>query len=412
MSALGFVVDGEGDVPPNATVITTKRQIYRQQVNDRLFKMDDDDYRALIESLVSARRPKIVQATQEGPEKVCDLLRDSLPPLQGDQMDNLSAVINNLERHQRNLKDMKDQAEMVEGIDLRHYGLVEVLVQQAAQEYSSQIGSYGNVMGRLHKAEKQREEARTAIALLENNIRDMDKAMSLSKAELAAQRVDLAELPEQFKQAQNRERNAANNYRIIGENLNRITDEMDGAKSDLNRIQKDFEDDRRRIAFRLDDYTRAIHRLGWTEAAKALRVASDDTRSLDPSEPINQVQAAAPDSAYLIGKSQEMVEQCRTVRDRLREMVDKELVFKRQEEMLENLRHKWQETVDNVSRAEVRLAEEKERLAEALEEWQYVHPEVDLPDHRLAASRSAVLDLQAVPDQGHHDLGLMNWTRV
>lgn len=404
ISALEPVVDGEGDVPPNATVVTTKRNIYRQQVNNRLFKMDDDDYRALIESLVSARRPKIVQATQEGPEKVCELLRDSLPPLSGDQMDNLSAVINNLEIHQRNLKDLEDQAEMVEKIDHLHYALVEALVQQAAQEYSSQIGYYGNVMGRLHKAEKQRNEAGAAIAEQEGNIRDMEISISLARAELAAQRVDVKELPEKINQAKIREKNAYENYRFIGDNLDRVNKDIEGAKNDRSRIQRDFEEARHRIVLRLDGYAGAAHLLGWAEAAEMLRRSCDDTRSLDSAGPINQVLAAAPDSAHLIGKSQEMVDQCSVVLDGLKVKKEKEQAFWQQEQELEKLRQEWQKAVDNAARAEGSLAGEKESLLEALEKWQDGHPELELPDHRVAAVRGAVLDLQEVPEYGHHEL--------
>ncbi len=404
LSALGIVVDGEGEVSPEATVVTTKRHIYRQQVNDHLFKMEDDDYRALIESLVSARRPKIVQATQEGPEKVCQLLQESLPPLPGEQMDNLSAVINNLELHQRNLKDLEDQAEMAEEIDRRHYSLVEVLVQQAAQEYSSQLGSYANVVGRFHKAENQRDEARTAIDELDNKIRDMNTAMSLARSELSAQRVDVAELPAQLKQAQSREENSGKNYLITGENLGRITKEMDETNSDLSHIQTEFNNDRRRIVLRLDEQIRAAYSLSWTEAGEVLRVARDHTLTLDPSESIDQVQAATPESAYLIGKSQEMAEQCRTVRDRLRVMADRERDFQQQEGILDGLRGEWQLAVDNVNRVEDHLAEEKERLVKSLEDWQDGHPELELQDYRLATVRGAVLDLQVVPEQGHHDL--------
>ncbi|GBF33631.1 hypothetical protein DCCM_2737 [Desulfocucumis palustris] len=401
---LGLVVDGEGDVPPDAVVVTTKRHIYRQQVNDHLFKMEDDDYRALIESLVSARRPKIVQATQEGPEKVCQLLQESLPPLPAEQMDNLSAVINNLELHQRNLKDLENQAEMAGEIDRRHYWLVEVLVQQAAQEYSSQLGSYANVVGRFQKAENQRDEARTAVDGLDNKIREKKTAMSLAGSELTAQRVDVAELPAQLKQARSREESTGKNYLITGENLGRITKEIDEANSDLSHIQTEFNNNRRRIVLRLDEHIRVAHGLSWTEAGEVLREARDHTLTLDPSEPSDQAHAAAPDSACLIEKSQDMAERCRTVLDSLRVMMDRERDFQQQEGILDGLRGEWQMAVDNVNRAGDQLAEEKERLVESLEKWQDIHPELELPDYRLAAVRGAVLDLQTVPDQGHHDL--------
>jgi len=401
LPGLSKVVDGEGDVPPNAAVVTTKRHIYRQQVNDHLFKMDDDHYRALIESLVSARRPKIIQATQEGPEKVCELLRDSLPPLPGDQMDNLSAVINNLEIHQRNLKELEEQASMVEGIDRRHYALVEVLVQQAAQEYASQLGAYGNIMMRLQKFEKQRDEARRAVIALEDEIKVKKAAKALSEAELAAQRVDVADLPERIKQAQIRSQSAANYHRTVGENLDHISKEIEGAKKDLSRINKDFEEERRRTANRLDRQAGTARRLGWAEVAEMLQRAQDNTLTLDPAGPLDRIQAAAPDSACLIVKIEEGVAKCNIVRDRLKIRAEKEQEFQKQDRELKKLRDDRDKAVDAATRAEGRFLEGKDLLVEALEEWQAGFPDLELPDHRLAAVRSMVLDLKEVPEQGH-----------
>jgi len=395
---LGAVADGETDVPPGAAVVTTRRHVYRRQVNEHLFQMGDDDYRALIEALLSARRPKIAQAAQEGPEKVCRVLQESLPPLPGDQMDNLSQLITNLESHQRDLKELEDHVRWVEGIDERHRALVQVLVQQGAAEYRERMEEYRRVAGQVQRHTRDRDRARQAVNRLEQDIGQLVAARARARAQLDAQQTDAAALAGRLEAAKSRAENTKRTYGTMTETVERIKQGIQGLKQELVRVRKDFNGERDRMSLHLDAWARTD--LRWPQAASRLAVVRDAAGGLDPGDPSGKLAAARPDVSFLTGEAAGRITRCTKVRDRLRAVKDREGEFRRQEKRLEELRVLHAQAVDALTRAGERLDTVREELAAEIGEWAGRHPEMEVPDHRLAAVRSAVLDLASVPETG------------
>jgi energy-coupling factor transporter ATP-binding protein EcfA2 len=404
LPALGLVVDGETDAPDGAAVLTTERKVYRRQVNEHLFQMTDDDYRALIEVLLSARRPKIAQATQEGPEKVCRLLRDSLPPLPTEPMDNLSQVIYNLESHQRDLKDLEEHVRWVGGIDRRHLALVEALVQQAAREYGGRLEHVRHLAGQIARHARDRDRARRTIEDLDRKIAELTAVRTRAQGRLAAQKVDAEDLPRRLAQARNRAAATGRQHRTIGENLGRLQREMDALARELERIRQDFAAERDRLVLRLAGLARTAGDCRILMAAGTLETVGQAARALAPDGPPGQFKAARPDAAALSGAGEEEIRRYRKLRESLATVREKERLIAQGENTLKELRVRHQEAVENIARAEDALTALKEQLAGQLGDWWERHPELSCPDHHLAQVRGAVLDLAAVPESGAREL--------
>ena len=92
-------------------IVVTEKAEYQRLVNDYLFGFEGDDFDALIAMLLQARRPKLGE--QAGPDKVCDLLRRSLPGISPDRLSRVGEVVNNIEEYRRNLADVTEKAEAV-----------------------------------------------------------------------------------------------------------------------------------------------------------------------------------------------------------------------------------------------------------------------------------------------------------
>jgi hypothetical protein len=398
--ALGKIVDGEGDVPLGSVVMTTKRQVYRQQVNRNLFKMTDDDFLALMETLVSAGRPKIVEASTLGPEKVFEALRGSLRSLPVELMDNLSAVITNLEKYQRNMKEIERHVSLLDELDQKHYAMVEGLVQKATQEYSSELGRYANLIGRLRQAERQKEEAIQKRVELGAHIATLKTRRATAEARLAAVQIDAGDLPEQLSRAEAVEAELLKQVQAAGSDIERIGGEIERHRARLTLLQDSFDRDRRQLVAALQAQANHMRQIGWKRGADIIDAGRSDVMSLHSSDTPDQAEAVRPETAYLLSEVRSHIKEINEIRKLLKAVEDASNILLRGEQHLENLRRERQSAVDAIGAAEERLEHERDWLLTAIEACVNVCPPDEVPDHVMASVRSAVSDLAAVPEAG------------
>ncbi|HCC33350.1 MAG TPA: hypothetical protein DEQ28_05535 [Clostridiales bacterium] len=386
--------------PP--AVVTTERGEYRRQVNGHLFGVNDDDFRELIGMLLAARRPKLGE--QRGPEEVCQRLLESLPGIPRDRLDRVAEVVHNIEDYQRNLEEVVHRAERVEVIDGRLLDLVEVLVQEAAQQYGRTVGSLGSVVSQLKEA---RETHAAAGAELETLRRETEQRQSRLR-EIAAEREVFqaapdADLPAQLTRAQAEAEKLAQRREDltgrVGEQRRQVAD----ADRELEAKAERFQTRALGLRNQLEAVARYAETLGWTDGTRKLTVAAEDLPGLRVTTPGGEILAARPDPA-LEPEGQQMVRAYRHLAACHRSLTEAEVAYRHRQETLNNLRKQRQARADQMNDIQDQVDERREQLARDLQRWREVSPAAEVPDHVVARVVAAVAGLTAAPERGQAGL--------
>ncbi len=379
-------------------VVTAERGEYRRQVNAHLFGMPDDDYQALISMLIQARRPKLGE--QAGPEKVCALLRDSLPGVPAERLERVAEVVTNIEQYQRNLDDVTRRAERVEELDRHLYALAEVLVQAAAAQYGTAAGRLGSVVAKLNQARAALEQAEAEAGRLgADSIRRQARLAEITARLQIFRDRDDTHLPTRLTEAQTEERSLTGRL----ETLIRRTGEQEQQNrrhdQHLEQLQGRFSSRTQQMARELDRLGRQANAAGWAECARALAAAAEDLVTLAVSDPVDQAEAVRPDAA-LTAEGEQLVRAHRALAAQREAVERQEETCRQKQAQLQALRSNQDDLSNAAVKAEGEAERRKDELAAALAQWQEHSTGLDVADHLLATVIRAVQELAVAPQTG------------
>ncbi|MFO7173685.1 MAG: hypothetical protein DIU70_012095, partial [Bacillota bacterium] len=386
--------------PP--AVATGDRAEYRRQVNRHLFGMTDDDYAALISMLLQARRPKLGE--QAGPDQVCLLLRDALPGIPPERLDQVAEVVHNIEEYQRNLEDVARRAACVEELDRLLLELAEVLVQKAAAEFASAQGRHGSLAARLQQAREQLQRAEGERQAAAAQLAAVEARLGEVRARLAVLRDhDAAELPLKLQAEEQEVRDLERRLDFLREQLEAERRILDQHHRALRELAERFGARVRRIGQRLTALGHRARSSGWEAGARELM---DAAAALDPlrvdAAPAD-LEAARPDPA-IAPEGQDLVRQYRELA-RLRAGVEAaEAEYRQRQDRADSLRAQQEELTERVRQAEEEADARREALVAALRAWQERSPALEVPDPVLAGVIRAVQALAAAPERGYEAL--------
>ncbi|MDB4894385.1 MAG: hypothetical protein JWN15_647, partial [Firmicutes bacterium] len=349
-------------------IVVTERAEYQRQVNSRLFGFEGDDFQALIEMLLQARRPKLGE--QSGPDKVCDLLRKSLPGVAAERLSRVGEVVNNIEEYRRNMADVGAKAEAVGRIDTSLLGLAEVLVQESARQYLSVQGSLGSVAGRLKEARQSLEAAETGLLALAEQARRRAEERAALQAEVSELSTgDGADLQTLLQEAGQQKADARAKVVELARRLGTAQGEQQRLAADQGQAAGQFESRRRALAAALDKLAREAERLGWQAAAKELSEAARAVVVLVIEDPAEVLEGAAPDLA-LAGEARSLQAEFRTAAAARRSLDEAERAYTQVQERVDGLRKAAGHLADQVEAAKDAAEEQAEGLVLALQSWQ------------------------------------------
>ncbi|MFJ5220724.1 TIGR02680 family protein [Streptomyces sp. NPDC088354] len=141
---------------------------YRETVNQTLFGLPDEAYRALRRMLHELRRPHLSQGLD--PHKLSDLLSGSLPPVDATVIGQLAAGFDGLDRHAADVRELHTAMEHISALhaDYKAYARkfaksAAVRVRRAHETHEDAIQQQKSAQTELVAAQSLLEEADTAL---------------------------------------------------------------------------------------------------------------------------------------------------------------------------------------------------------------------------------------------------------
>lgn len=383
-------------------IVVTEKAEYQRLVNDYLFGFEGDDFDALIAMLLQARRPKLGE--QAGPDKVCDLLRRSLPGISPDRLSRVGEVVNNIEEYRRNLADVTEKAEAVGRVDAALYALAAVLVQEAAVQYQSVQGSLGGVVGRLKEARASLAAAEEGLAALEEQGQNRAREQAALEAEVEELRQgEGADLQDRLRDAKERAFQAAGRAAELEGRLREQREHLEEAEARRRQTAAEFDDRRRAMTAEVENLAREAEGLGWHEAAGELREARKAIVVLAVDDPPAVVEGAWPDSRLVV-EAEDLQRGFADAARARRALDEAELAFAVAQERIADLRRRAGLAADALEAAKDRAEAERESLILQIAAWQQESRVLAPSDTDVARLTARVQALEAPPAGGVHEL--------
>lgn len=382
-------------------LVLTERAEYQRQVNQQIFGFADDDYQALIEMLLQARRPKLGEQT--GPDKVCEMLSRALPGIPSDRLARVGEVINNIEEYRRNLADVQAKAEAVGRLDHALQGVAEALVQESAHQYQEAQSKYGSVASRLRSARENLEQAEQGLALLQR----LAGERAVERAQCQAEQQQLSQgegvdLQDRLEHAQAQDRHAAERMADLAERVADARQEMAGDVATKERKMSEFDSRRRVVVTRMQDLIRTSQGLTWPAGVQELQESLRATEVLTIADPAEVVLAAPPriglsdEARNLRREFQGAVAACEVLAraERERDQVEADI---------NTLRTAVKQSADEAEAAKDRAEQRAEEIVAALQKWQEESPVLEPSDVAVARVAAVIRDRLEPPAGSHRE---------
>lgn len=383
-------------------IVTGERGEYRRLVNNYLFGMTEADYQALIGMLVQARRPKLGE--QAGPEKVCELLRNSLPGVPAERLERVAEVVDNIEQYQRNLNDVSRRAEQVAELDRRLYDLAVALQQEAARQYEQLVGQYGNTVKQLNASKERLTAAEARLAELSERTQARRTRLAEIETKLAVFRQrDEANLTERLKVA--RDARARQEAARLG-----FTSREEAQRGEIQRAERRVEElaDRfrartRLLAQELAGLAAGARGAGWSDGATELSRSASDFDTLAVGDSPAEVEAVRPHPG-LVAEARQRAGHYRQVAEQAAALARAADELRAVQARIAELRQQQATCLDAEARAEDAVDDRREELIAALVAWQEASPALAVSDVALAEVAEQVRALDAAPAGGAESL--------
>ncbi|WP_428266235.1 TIGR02680 family protein [Haliangium sp.] len=131
---------------------------YRRAVNRRLFEMPEEQYAALIDTLLQLRRPQLSKALQ--PSQLSQILTASLPPLDARVIGRLAEGFQRLEQHRAERDRFADTLKTVKDFLTVYRRYVKGQAKSRALAMTRADSAHQRARGALREAQENHEEAR------------------------------------------------------------------------------------------------------------------------------------------------------------------------------------------------------------------------------------------------------------
>jgi hypothetical protein len=384
-------------LPQPPALVTPDRDAYRRRVNEALFGMTDDDYRALIAMLLQARRPKLGE--QAGPEQMCRLLRDALPGVPEDKLERLAEVVQNIEDYQRQLEDLVRRAEVVAELDRRLGDLAEALARQAAHAWRQADGRHRAVAEQLARARAGLARAERQLSELEAQARA--RAVRLREVEGALEALrerPEADLPGQLAELEARLAEATARLRELEDQQGRVRAQLRGHEAALQELAGRFRRGTERAARAWRELARRAAAAGWADGARALEDLAGTWAALS----LEQAAASPPPTELpaLAAQARGLARACREVAARRQALEEARALARERGAELARWLQARSEATDRRTQADQAVERARAAVARALADLAAERAELSPPLEAVAAVALAVQDLQAVPPGG------------
>src|SRR5699024_2358672 len=218
--------------------VFTAARDYRRAVDERLFGLGAERYRALVDTLIQLRQPQL--SNQPNEDNLSDALSQALPPLERVLLEDVADAMTQLDEYRDELEDY-------------------AAMQQAVAQFNQTYGQYARILAR--RRARWLRQAQTAFDNASGEARTAQEAFTAAQQAVATRQAELDELGARLSAADGQ--------------LEALKDspEMRSAR-ELQRLQGDTERARRDADIAGADQARAAQRHEQEQAAAARRAAA------------------------------------------------------------------------------------------------------------------------------------------
>ena len=158
---------------------------YRRAVDERLFRLGEARYAALMDTLVQLRQPQLSKKPDEA--SLSNALTEALPPMSADLLTDVAEALSQMEEYRRELEDYVALERAVSQFNQRYQHYAATQARRQARSLRSAQTGFDNASRDLH-------EGRTALQAAQATEAQARATQAVSEAALAAGRTRLEAL--------------------------------------------------------------------------------------------------------------------------------------------------------------------------------------------------------------------------
>lgn len=161
-------------------------QDYKRSVDERLFRLGEDRYAALVNTLIQLRQPQLSKQPDE--ERLSNALTEALTPLDREALEVVAEAMTQLEELRRELEELQAMRKAVAAFGERYERYAQVATRRRARVLRQAQTLFDDASREVNKAEEELESGRAAVARWHDETQLLDEHLASD-----AQRISVLE---------------------------------------------------------------------------------------------------------------------------------------------------------------------------------------------------------------------------
>ena len=162
-------------IGPRGRVFETAHD-YRRAVDERLFRLGEERYEALVNTLIQLRQPQLSKQPDEN--RLSNALTEALTPLDRAALEDVAESMGHLEQLRRELEELNAMSRAVAAFGARYRRYAEVASRRRARVLRQAQTAFDDVSRELNAAEEKLAEARAAVERWKNDATRLEEELA------------------------------------------------------------------------------------------------------------------------------------------------------------------------------------------------------------------------------------------
>lgn len=154
---------------------------YRRAVDEKLFQLGEERYRALVDLLIQLRQPQLSKRPNE--KALSAALTEALPPFDRTVLTDVAEAFRNLEDERQELAGLAEAGRAVDEFRRHYRGYARILARRKAREVRQGQSRFEKTVGELNGAREGLREAEARRGELEAGIEGFEGALAAVQVE-------------------------------------------------------------------------------------------------------------------------------------------------------------------------------------------------------------------------------------
>ena len=157
---------------------------YRRTVNAKLFELEDEQYAALVDTLLHLRRPQLSKTLE--PAQLSGFLTDALPPLDARVVGPIAEGFERLDHHRAELENLVDTLKKLQDFARAYRDYARSVARERAESLTRAESAFGRARGEERERAADRDQLEGRAAEVEREIEAQERREREAAARIAA----------------------------------------------------------------------------------------------------------------------------------------------------------------------------------------------------------------------------------